>query len=88
MREKYNIEIENIFNGAEASPGYYGEWRNYDTLVSSGNTLDELIDSAEVFLMDQDGGEAGSVLVGDLPKDLYEIAETEIIKQFVKQGGK
>lgn len=36
---------------------YSPRWANYGTIVCEGNTLDELLESASVDIMDQDGGE-------------------------------
>lgn len=59
-KPKYYIEIDT--GGAEAS-GYEDRlpWVSYGTIVSEGNTLDELLDNASVDLIDQDGGERGQV---------------------------
>ena len=57
---KYHIEVDT--GGAEAS-GYEDTlpWVSYGTIVSEGNTLDELLENASVDLIDQDGGERGQV---------------------------
>lgn len=57
---KYHIEIDT--GGPEAS-GYEDRlpWVSYGTIVSEGDTLDELLENASVDLIDQDGGERGQV---------------------------
>lgn len=57
---KYSMEIDT--GGVEAS-GYEDRlpWVSYGTIVSEGDTLDELLENASVDLIDQDGGERGQV---------------------------
>lgn len=56
----YSLEVD--CNGREAT-GYEDRlpWVCYGTIVAEGNTLDELLESATVDLVDQDGGERGIV---------------------------
>lgn len=57
---KFSIEID--CGGREAS-GYEDRlpWVSYGTIVADGNNLAQLLDSATVDLIDQDGGERGFV---------------------------
>jgi hypothetical protein len=70
----YNIEID-IQNFGEVSgwEDRYG-WLNYDTLVSDGNSLEELIDNAYIYTTTQDGGTGAEFEIDSLPSDLYDYA--------------
>ena len=59
-KPKYSVEIDT--NGAEAS-GFEDRlpWVCYGTIQGEGDSLDEVIQSATVDLIDQDGGERGVV---------------------------
>ncbi len=57
LRPKYSLEIE--CGGAECSR-YEPQWSCYDMIVTEGDSLIELLENAEVSIMDQDGGELGS----------------------------
>lgn len=60
MSDKFIIE-ESDFG---STTGDYGNWLG-KSLYSEGNTLDELLDNATYFLIDQDGGEAGELPADD-----------------------
>lgn len=72
---KYNVDesIEGDFNDYYAS---------YD-LVAEGNTLDELIEDAHIFEVDQDGGSGKDYKLVDTGGKLYDIA-VEILKGYAK----
>jgi len=59
-------------------------WEGVDTLVAEGETLDELLDDAEVFFRDQDGGETNSWKIGEFTKSQYEMFEKLITDEFNK----
>lgn len=64
---KFSVELD-VTDMGECSE-FHGErvgFLNWDTLMAEGNTLTELIESAEVTTQDQDGGEGPSVMLNDL----------------------
>lgn len=65
---KYSFEFENL-GWEDPYPGGH-RWRCIDTVIAEGDSLTELIDNATVFLIDQDGGNAGYWTLGDLPVPL------------------
>jgi hypothetical protein len=54
MRPKFSIEID---VSSVATDSYAPRFANYGTIIAEGNNLDELLDNAQVDVMDQDGGE-------------------------------
>ncbi len=60
LKPRYSIDIR--LDGTDMT-GYFarGFWLCADSLVAEGNSLGELIESAEIFTQDQDGGEGPSV---------------------------
>lgn len=54
----YTFEID--CQGAECSH-FEPRWASYDMIITEGNTLEELLDNASVFVIDQDGGELGEL---------------------------
>lgn len=55
MKHKYYLEID--CGGEECDRG--GAWACYGSIVTEGDTLDELYENASVDIIDQDGGERG-----------------------------
>lgn len=60
MKTKYSIEHENLGEDSKYEPRYCEAF-----LSSEGDNFDELIDNAEYFFIDQDGGEIGSAKADD-----------------------
>ena len=80
---KYYIEIDT--NGAEAH-GYEDQylWVCYGTIISEGDTLEELLESATVDLIDQDGGEVSQVEADD--KWMQDLVRQEFEKLVKKEN--
>ena len=55
-------------------------WLGYDCLIAEGNTLDELLENAEVYLTDQDGGEGPNYSIGD--SSHFETLENILIAKY------
>lgn len=60
----------------------HGYWRGASTLVSEGDSLDELLDNATIYWSDQDGGEAGESEGDD--DWCAELIQTEYYKKIAK----
>lgn len=78
---KYYIEVD--AKGVQAT-GYEDRlpWVSYGTIVSEGDTLEELLDNATVDLIDQDGEEAA--IVGADKQWMLDLVEMEYIKQLTR----
>lgn len=85
----YSIEID-IQDEGEATTfqgSRYG-WLNWDTLVTEGTTLEELIDNAELFTQDQDGGSGPSAMLTDMPDSFIERYEKLFQDEMAMQDDK
>lgn len=60
-----------------------GQWRCYE-LFTSGNTLNECVDNATIYEIDQDGGEITNYDLGNAEDEVYEASLEEIKKALVK----
>jgi hypothetical protein len=60
-------------------------WKCIGALSCEGNTLEQLIDDAVVFLYDQDGGECGEIPIGDLPIKDYLFLSRLITEKFLDE---
>lgn len=56
-KKKFNFEID----VSDRTCDHYSRWANYGTIVCEGDNFDELLESACVDIMDQDGGELNVV---------------------------
>ena len=80
---KYSLEID--VQGYECN-STTGAWQGYGTIVTEGNTLEELQDNATVDVIDQNGGE-----IDVRPADkrwMQDLIETEALNkvlQFMNQ---
>ena len=72
-----NISIEDI--GVDFADS--GPWRSY-ALEASGNTLDELMNDAQIFETDQDGGSLNHYNLGDADNGVYQAAVKILEKEF------
>lgn len=79
---KFYIEIETDGRECIGFEDRYN-WLNYDTIVAEGDTLEECLENATVFTMDQDGGE-GPQIEGDADW-VQELVANEFINQLLKQ---
>ncbi len=55
MAKRYNFEID--LCGREVTTGEFHQSANYGAIVCEGDSLQELLDTATVDIIDQDGGE-------------------------------
>lgn len=69
----YYVELDNL---GWQGPVDEGMWKSIDAIVAEGDTLEELLHDATVFLTDQDGGNAGERTLDILSSD-----EREYIKE-------
>lgn len=82
MSKKFYLEIETDGRECSGFEDSYG-WLNYDTIVAEGDTLEECLENATIFTMDQDGG-SGPEIEADKPwmQDLIiDAFLTKILKQ-------
>lgn len=75
-----NIYIDLGISGSDDM----GRWVGYE-LVTHGDTLESLEDNAEIFEIDQDGGELRSYTLGNAPSDAYDVALKVIRTQHAKR---
>lgn len=76
MKPKYAFEID----VSDHTSDDYGCWANYGLITAEGNNLDELLESAMVDVIDQDGGELDiCVANSSWMQDLIEIAYKEAV---------
>lgn len=74
MRPKYEIEIDVSDHECDR----YDRWANYGTITACGNNLEELLEDAQVDIIDQDGGELNVVAAdSNWMQDLIEEAFNE-----------
>lgn len=64
MKYYFEIEVNHI-----DYKDYDFMWEGYDMLMAQGNTLEELLDGATVFLVDQDGGVTRELSIWDTSDD-------------------
>lgn len=77
---KYSIEVSDF-----ASPfADYGPWRSHD-LSTEGNSLRELIDNAQVFEVDQDGGELGNYPLSDMSVKDSDLGVLAITREYERK---
>lgn len=62
-----------------------GPWRSY-TLSAEGESLEELLDSAHIFEIDQDGGNLGDFSLSNAPNNLYKEALEFITTTYYKNA--
>jgi len=73
MRYKYNIDQDLGIEYRDC-----GKWRSYQ-LTAQGNTIEELIESATISEVDQDGGEITCYDIGE-GSEACEVAEALLRK--------
>jgi hypothetical protein len=83
------MEIE--VNDLEVMYQDSGAWRSY-ALATFGETVDQLVENASIYEIDQDGGELNSYDLGDASGEVYDSAMSWIVHEFEKEctedGGK
>lgn len=62
-----------------------GVWTNGSLFASKEDTLENTLDKAAVFLVDQDGGEVGYIDIGELSKKQYDLAVEVITEAWNKE---
>lgn len=77
---RFNIDTDLGIDFADEGP-----WRSY-RLTAGGDSLTELLDSAEVEEIDQDGGTLDFYPIGDAPGEV-ERASERLINKLVYKGG-
>lgn len=80
---KYSFELSGVDEDVTDRFDRYG-WVGADTLVAEGDTLEEVINNATVFCMDQDGGEVGEIALESLSKSgvkYYEARLAELVQE-------
>lgn len=84
-RPKYQFEIE----VNEEASGYEDclPWVSYGTIVAEGDTLEQLLDSASVDLVDQDGGNPSCSPVEADEAWMQELITEEFWKQQGEERG-
>lgn len=83
--DKYSIELDiQDFGECSGWEDRYG-WLNYDTLVSDGNSLEELINNAYIYTTTQDGDTGAEFEIESLPSDLYDSAVDKIKTLFTSK---
>jgi hypothetical protein len=82
MRKRFYLEIQTSGDEVSGFEDRYN-WLNYDTIVAEGNTLEECLEDATVFTMDQDGGE-GPQIEGDADW-VQELVVDAFITKLLKQ---
>lgn len=77
---KYDVEID-VQDYSIDGPF----WRNYGTLISQGNSLEELLDKATVDIIDQDGGEVAVVAADS--EWMQDLIEEEFYRKYGQSTG-
>jgi hypothetical protein len=82
MRTKYSIEINNL--GLDLT-GYFasGRYIEADYIVAYGNSLDEVLEDAEIMTIDQDGGSGPSLKLSQL-SDSYWAKYSKLIAEMLE----
>ena len=78
MKHQIEIDLNHYLMSHENQP----YWLGIDSVVAEGETLQDLIEGATIFTVDQDGGEGLSLDINSLSNQQSVIVVGEIVRAF------